>query len=240
MGAKKDLTNQKFSHLLVLFEVPKEERKNIKKVEWRCQCDCGNYVNVVSNNLLSGHTKSCGCWRAENMRQLFSTNLIGEKYGKLLVLDETEKRGSDGSIMWRCKCDCGKIHYASTNSLKTGAIASCGCQRSRGEARINELLLEQNINYQTQYWFADLKDKKYLYFDFAIFNENNELYCLLEYQGIQHYQPETLHGVWKNPPIEHDKMKKDYCKKHNIKLIEIPYTDYDKLNWEYLKNKLSL
>ena len=142
--------------------------------------------------------------------------------------------------MWRCKCDCGKIHYASTNSLKTGAIASCGCQHSRGEARINELLLEQNINYQTQYWFADLKDKKYLYFDFAIFNENNELYCLLEYQGIQHYQPEALHGAWKTSPIEHDIMKKEYCQKHNIKLIEIPYTDYDKLSWKYLKNKLSL
>jgi hypothetical protein len=35
-------------------------------------------------------------------------------------------------------------------------------------------------------------------------------------------------------------MKKEYCQKHNINLIEIPYTDYDKLNWEYLKNKLSL
>lgn len=240
MGVKKDLTNQKFNQLLVLFEVPKEERRNIRKVEWRCQCDCGNQVNVVSSNLLNGHTKSCGCWRAENMRQLFSTSLVGEKYGKLLVLDKTEKRGSDGSIMWQCKCDCGKIHYVSTNSLKTGAIASCGCQRSRGEAKINELLLEQNINYQTQYWFTDLKDKKYLYFDFAIFNENNELYCLLEYQGIQHYQPEALHGTWKNSPTEHDIMKKEYCQKHNIKLIEIPYTDYNKLNWEYLKNKLSL
>lgn len=35
-------------------------------------------------------------------------------------------------------------------------------------------------------------------------------------------------------------MKRDYCKKHNIPLIEIPYTDFDILDDNYLKNKLDL
>ena len=35
-------------------------------------------------------------------------------------------------------------------------------------------------------------------------------------------------------------MKRDYCKKNNITLIEIPYYDFDIIDWEYLKNKLGL
>ena len=240
MPAKINLKGQKFHSLLVLEEVPKTERKNAKKVEWKCQCDCGNITTVVSNYLLSGHTKSCGCRRAEAARENFTKNIQNQKFNKLLALEPTNQKGADGSIIWKCQCDCGNIHYASTNSLTTGSIGSCGCQRSRGEAKINTILFENNINYQTQFWFSDLKDKKYLYFDFAILNEDNTINCLVEYQGIQHYHPEALHGAWKNAPQEHDKMKKEYCKKNNINLIEIPYTDFDIISWDYLKNKLGL
>lgn len=101
-------------------------------------------------------------------------------------------------------------------------------------------MFENNINYQTQFWFKDLKDKKYLYFDFAILDDEQNVKCLIEYQGIQHYDPTALHGTWSNTPQEHDEMKRQYCKLHNINLIEIPYTDFEILNWEYLKNRLGL
>jgi len=32
---------------------------------WRCRCDCGNEVDVVSCNLISGSTRSCGCYHRE-------------------------------------------------------------------------------------------------------------------------------------------------------------------------------
>ncbi|RRC92739.1 hypothetical protein EII25_03435 [Erysipelotrichaceae bacterium OH741_COT-311] len=28
---------------------------------WECNCDCGNKTEVIQENLLNGHTKSCGC-----------------------------------------------------------------------------------------------------------------------------------------------------------------------------------
>lgn len=240
MGAKKNLIGQRFNQLIVLGEVPKAERRTPSKVEWLCQCDCGNQTRVITNYLVSGHTKSCGCWRSENMKQLFSIDIQNQKYGKLLALEPQETRGADGSIIWKCLCDCGNIHYASTNSLRTGAIASCGCQRSRGEAKINQILFEHNINYQTQYWFNDLKDRRMLFFDFAILNLDGSIHCLIEYQGVQHYDPAALHGAWANTPQEHDNMKRAYCQRNNIPLIEIPYTDFDLIDWEYLKNKLGL
>ena len=240
MPAKNSLIGQQFSHLLVISEVPKNERRNPKKVEWECQCDCGNKTRVITNYLLSGHTKSCGCQRIETAKKNFTKDITEQKFSKLLALEPTEKRGADGSVIWKCKCDCGAEHYASASSLLSGAIGSCGCWRSKGESKINNLLFENGIHYQTQYWFKDLKDKNYLYFDFAILNNDGTIKCLLEYQGIQHYDPEVLHGAWKNTPQVHDEMKKQYCKQHNLSLVEIPYYDFDIITWEYLKNKLGL
>ena len=34
--------------------------------------------------------------------------------------------------------------------------------------------------------------------------------------------------------IKSDTLKKEYCDKNNIKLIEIPYCDYENLNETYL------
>ncbi len=240
MPAKTDLSGLVFGKLTVLHEVPRSERKNDKNVEWECQGECGKITRVITAYLKNGHTKSCGCMRREIPAEKFSCNLVGQKFAKLEVLEKTDRRGADGSIIWKCRCDCGNITYVSTNSLHTGGIQSCGCFRSKGEKRINEILFEHGVNYQTQYWFSDLKDKKYLYFDFGIINDDKTIKCLVEYQGIQHYHPEALHGAWKNSPQTHDEIKREYCHQHGIKLVEIPYTDFDKLSWEYLKDRLEL
>lgn len=50
-------------------------------------------------------------------------NIIGNRYGKLVVISETY----DGSPV--CRCDCGKIHTTSRESLLRGATRSCGCLR---------------------------------------------------------------------------------------------------------------
>lgn len=50
----------------------------------------------------------------------------GTRYGKLVCIEPTEKRQS-GSVVWRCKCDCGNEAFVSSKSLVTGKISSCGC-----------------------------------------------------------------------------------------------------------------
>lgn len=55
-------------------------------------------------------------------------NLIGQKFGRLTVLEETNKRNSQGSVVWKCKCDCGNIVYKTTTSLtRKRGTKSCGC-----------------------------------------------------------------------------------------------------------------
>lgn len=51
-----DLTGQKFGKLTAL-----EYFTEKGKTYWKCQCECGNYTTVSRNNLVNGHTQSCGC-----------------------------------------------------------------------------------------------------------------------------------------------------------------------------------
>lgn len=61
MAQKHDLTNQKFGRLTALYTVP----NNTHRTRWHCVCDCGNTKDVLQQNLLNGHVKSCGCFLSE-------------------------------------------------------------------------------------------------------------------------------------------------------------------------------
>lgn len=69
MGKAENLTNQKFGRLLVL-ERDYEMQKIAKRVCWKCKCDCGNFISVRAVDLKSGHTKSCGCYKKEQCRNI--------------------------------------------------------------------------------------------------------------------------------------------------------------------------
>lgn len=53
-----DRTGQRFGRLLVLEQAG---RDRLKKVLWKCACDCGRETLVVAGGLVTGHTTSCGC-----------------------------------------------------------------------------------------------------------------------------------------------------------------------------------
>ena len=53
-----DRTGQVFGKLTVLKQAG---RNNLKKVLWRCRCECGEEILVVSGSLVTGNTTSCGC-----------------------------------------------------------------------------------------------------------------------------------------------------------------------------------
>ena len=53
-------------------------------------------------------------------------DLTGRRFGRWLVLEETDERKC-GSVMWKCRCDCGTVKAVSSNSLKMGKSLSCGC-----------------------------------------------------------------------------------------------------------------
>ena len=212
-----------------------------KKIYWSCKCKCGNIKEVRADQLKSGTTKSCGCFKKEilikNNIDRQTLNLANKKFGKLVALEKTNLRSSDGRVIWKCLCDCGRYCYVDTHSLQEGKKKSCGCLKSDGEFVIEQLLKENNIKYQTQFSFDSCRfeDTNYLAkFDFYINNQ-----YLIEYDGEQHfYYKNSLH-TWNTEENykkvkEHDEYKNNWCKKNNISLIRIPYTILNELKIEDL------
>jgi hypothetical protein len=213
---KIDLTGQVFTYLTALYY--------IKGGKWHCRCKCGNEVDVDTRNLNSGHTKSCGCLRKEKA----INNTIDMLYFENENIKVLERAGSDEQqiALWACLCKvCGNIFITRGSSLRAGYVNSCGCVHSKNEQNIAALLLNNNIEFATQYTFPDLVGVHggRLRFDFAIFKDN-KLSHLIEYNGMQHYtKPE---GSWAHTYeilVEHDKRKKDFCKDNNIRLVIIQY-----------------
>lgn len=70
---KLDLTGQKYHRLTVL-----ECANSINgRSAWKCQCDCGNYKIIKTEELRSGGTKSCGCLNTEQ-RSLRAENMYSK------------------------------------------------------------------------------------------------------------------------------------------------------------------
>lgn len=73
-------------------------------------------------------------------------DLTGKKIGRLTVLQETKKREGSGSIIWKCKCDCGNIVEVSSKKLKNNLALSCGCyQKERQKYSMSKLHKRQSI-----------------------------------------------------------------------------------------------
>jgi len=53
-------------------------------------------------------------------------DLTGKHFGRLTVLHKLSRR-SWGSIVWRCKCECGNLASVDGSSLRDGLTRSCGC-----------------------------------------------------------------------------------------------------------------
>ena len=111
---------------------------------------------------------------------------------------------------------------------------------SRGEIKIEEVLTKAGLVFEEEYSFPDLVSSsgRPLRFDFAVFNDEYELEFLIEYQGIQHYSPKSKFGGYSGLRKQqyNDMKKREYCQKHNIILLAIPYTDEGRINYDYIMN----
>jgi len=113
-------------------------------------CHCGNSWETVKSRVKTGEIKSCGC--------LSNPRLEGKKFNRLLVVEKSEKRYSNGDILWKCRCECGNYTLASSGQLKSSTgTKSCGCLNQ--EKRKNRIR-EKHPNWNSNLTDEERKEKR--------------------------------------------------------------------------------
>ena len=152
---------------------------------------------------------------------------IGDKFGEWEIIAYAGLKSKNS--YWTCKCSCGKVFDIEGTRLRNGQI-SCGHLNSKGEYQITQLLSNADIHFESQW-----KDERFktdlnnpYRFDFAIYNDNNQLKFLLEYQGEQHYLC-SKNGWFTEKELKkiqkRDQRKYELCQQYHIPLEVIPYTE---------------
>ena len=229
MGKVKNEVGNRYGRLIVI----KRQGSKNGHAAWLCKCDCGKSIIVDGTHLRNGSCTSCGCFARENSSKIHGINEIGNRYGKLTVI-ERDYNSDNEHIKWICKCDCGNITSVLSSNLRRGNVKSCGCLKSIGEQNILQLLLDNNILFKKEYWFPNLLGVhgRPLRFDFAIFNDDGTLSHLIEYDGKQHFEVNEYFGGEKafKERQKNDEITNEYCRNNNIDLIRIKFNDIININ----------
>lgn len=229
---KSDIYN---SESRVLYECPKHgvhETKIYTLIDRHGCIDCANEEN---------HKRM-----RKNIEDVYSDF---KKYGGILLNKEDYLGWNYKNLKVVCK-ECGDIFITSYCAFMQheGQLCSkCASNISRGEYAIKKYLESLNIDFCMQFRFDDCKNIIPLPFDFYLPNYN----ICIEYDGEGRYKPINRGGV---SDIEakkildeiknRDNIKTSYCNQNRIKLIRIPYWEFDNidniLNRELFTQRYSL
>jgi len=208
-----------------------EYKNNRIPIEVSCK-KCGHIWKPVPNSLLHGK----GCPVCSGLMRKTQDQFVLEmkdKHPDIKVIGEYKNNKT--KIL--CLCEkCGKYFSSAPHTMLDGGNGCPNCTISRGENKIKNWLNNEQIDYQCQKTFEDCKDVRVLPFDFYLPEYN----VAIEYDGIQHYVAKDFFGG--NDSLDklkkHDDIKNDFCIDNNIRLIRIPYTQYENIE-KILQNELA-
>lgn len=114
-----DLLGSKIGKLTILESLGKKKRHYRYKV----QCDCG-LTKIVRRDFLKKDPDSCSCGCKINPQ-----NIVGKKFGMLLVKSYVGRRFSETTKFYRYKvlCDCGRLFEIDRRALLFIKRRNCGC-----------------------------------------------------------------------------------------------------------------
>lgn len=189
-----------------------------KPVQIKCK-SCGRVKDVLQYNVIKEgkiNCPNCGKFGEKTIEDFYSR--MGEKIKDYEVIEY--KNYTTKALF---KHTCGFIFsQLPQNFIKGRGCPKCYKKISKGEQFIMNWLNNNNIEYEFQKKFQDLSRKS---FDFFLPKQK----ILIEYQGEQHYRPLPYFGGEEKfkQQIKRDLEKKEYCKRNNYTLIEIPYYESD-------------
>lgn len=180
------------------------------------------------------HLNSNGCSKCNGRHKLDRSDFITiclKIHNGSYIYDKVNYINNKTKVKIICK-NHGEFEQTPNHHMR--GIGCPICKSSKGELEIKGILEVNGIIYKKQYKFDDLKYKNKLIFDFAIFDNNNNLKYLIEYNGIQHYKMSSIFHKDENDfriSKFRDNLKRKYCNENNITLLIIKYNEniYKKL-----------
>ena len=227
--------------------ISKEYINNNEKLKWQClKSEC---LDIFQANWRDIHTGN-GCGVCQGL-QITLSNCLATKNpelakewhitlnGNLTPYDITSK--SHSPVWWQCGNDINHIWNTSPANRSNGSNGNntgCPiCNESKGEKECKKIFDSRNEYYihQKEFEFLIGLGGGNLSYDFYLPQYN----LLVEYQGEFHdgtayQQTEEEFKIQQ----EHDKRKKEYAQINNIKLLEIWYWDFDRIE-EILDRELN-
>ena len=207
-------------------EILSHYNKNHDRIKCKCKI-CSHEWEVIAEGILYGR----GCPKCARKIVGDKTRKTHEEFIEELkninpyVEIISKYQCATEKIKCRCKIDGYEWEATPYNLLNNHGCPKC--TSSKGEREIFKVLDNKNIDYLREYRFEDCKYKTSLPFDFYLPQYN----CCIEFDGQQHYEIVDYWGGldgFINTKIR-DTIKTIYCKENNIKLIRIPYWDFDRI-----------
>lgn len=134
VGRAQDFSNQKINHWTILYRAI-----DSKRPMWVGQCDCGNFGKLRAGQW-SQQCEECQHKKAQK-------DYEGQRFHKLVVLNERENR--NGKTYLKCLCDCGNETWVSNGNLTSGEVKSCGCLNSKTIRKYGENFIGMKFNHLT-------------------------------------------------------------------------------------------
>lgn len=184
---------------------------------------CGETNSSTPASLLGGH--GCICKQRNSNKVYFEEfmarlNTMGEG---LYVLEEGSEYIDTRTKVLLRHLECGNTYSTKPLNFFNGRRCPFCANKgnSKGERMVEQVLNTLGIEYLEQATIVGMVHKKQLYYDFLLDDQD----VVIEYQGIQHYEPvEYLGGFEKfKSQLVRDKIKAKYAEDNGYKLVEVPY-----------------
>ena len=201
----------------------------------------GEFYQTPDNHLRGGIGNGNGCPFCNSKRKSNRDEFIvkaNKTHDNIFDYNLVNYKNCSTKIEITCKKH-GIFKQTPSNHLTGYGCPSC--RLSKGALKIKSILKHNNIDFEMEYCFKDLRYKDMLYFDFAIF-EDKKLKYLIEFNGKQHYifMPKFFHKTVDEFEISkiRDNLKIDYCIVNNIPLLIIRYDEDVEEKIKYFFNNL--
>lgn len=188
------------------------------------ECPMHGIKSMTAGNMAMGRGCSDCAKEASRMRWAFSREEIEKQVsdcGGILINGSDYVNNHTKNLFITCPiCHRPMVTSLILFTQHGGQVCSnCKGKMSLGEQKIEKYLKSRKYKYTKQKWFSDCRDKNPLPFDFYLDNEK----IIIEFDGRQHYGETNHFSYTYEQTAHHDKIKDEYCRINNIKIIRIPY-----------------